>query len=327
MNKIDRRAKQIHANHFAFDAHCDSIHSVMRGERKLGEKSDKGHLDIPRMKEGGIKGQIFACDLHVYKRRSPVPTRIFLQMVDAFYKEIIDNESTVFVDSAEDFERSEQQGKIAAVLGMEDGEPVAGELSILRNFYRLGVRNLGLVWGYPNCIGTGVSTDEPSTNGLTNFGKEVVKECNRLGIVIDVAHINEAGFDDVMDISDDPVINYHANAYALHNHPRNMRDSQIKQIAENGGVVNVIFFFLHEEEGKNTVETLVDHIDYIVDLVGIEHVGIGSDFDGLEEALKTVKDASDYYKITSELLRRGYEEKEISKIIGGNLRRVFQQVI
>ncbi len=183
-----------------------------------------------------------------------------------------------------------------------------------------------MVWGYPNCLGTGVSTGEPSTNGLTSFGKELVEECNRLGIVVDVAHLNEAGFYDVMEISSDPVINSHANAHALCNHRRNMKDDQLKAIAESGGVVNVLFCFLDEEEEK-TLGKLVDHIDYIVDLVGVNHVGIGSDFDGLSETLPEVRDVSDYYKISAELLRRGYDGEEISKIIGGNLERVFKKVI
>lgn len=320
-------ARTIHEKSIIVLAHCDTLGPVLRGDRSLSDRTNLGHVDIPRLREGGVTAVIFACGLHALGPRSEQSTRLFLQMADLLHQEVETNSRLILARSAADIIRAKRDGCVAAILGIEDGEPLDGSLGALRLYHKLGLRNLGLVWGPPNGIGYGVSATDPSTSGLTKFGREVIAEANRLGIMIDVAHINEAGFWEVLELSEDPIINSHANARALYDHPRNMDDEQIRGLADKGGAICVNFVFLSDSEADTSVDTVIDHIDYIVNLVGPDHVGIGTDFDGLSSPPpRGLEDVTRIYSITQGLTDRGYDRESVEKILGGNLVRIFSKV-
>lgn len=320
--------EDLHRRSIVVDAHCDSLGCVLRGERLLNDYSHKGHVDVPRLLEGGVTAQVFACGLHALGPRSNEPTRLFLRMADVLYQEIErSNGKLTLCTSASDILQAKKNKNIAAILGMEDAAPLAGDLGILRMFFKLGLRVIGLVWGPPNEVGDGVSERTDEGDHLKPFGISLIQEMNRLGILIDVAHLNEKGFWDVIEHSKDPIINSHSNARHLYNHPRNLTDSQIIALAEHGGVIHVTFTFLDADPKKCTLDRVLDHIDYIAGMVGPEHVGIGSDFDGLSTPLPLgIEDARSFPKITKGLGARGYNQREIQLILGGNFVRIFRAV-
>jgi len=230
------------------------------------------------------------------------------------------------VTSFQDVEHLTKEGKIAALLAIEGGDALGGGIATLRMFYRLGVRCLALTWNHRNQLADGVA--EAATNGgLTAFGQQVVTEMNRLGMLVDVAHLAPAGFWDVLRLSQAPVIVSHANCRALHDHRRNLTDSQIKELAAHGGVMGVTFVPQFLSGGEADLCHVLDHIDHVCQLVGTDYVGLGSDFDGAKHTAQGLEDVSCYSKITKGLLDRGYASHAVAKILGGNWLRVMQQVI
>ncbi|MDY7039768.1 MAG: dipeptidase [Chloroflexota bacterium] len=322
-------ADTLHRESIVFDGHCDTLLDILNGQRRLGERSEKGHLDLPRMIEGGVTAQIFACFVHPQL----VPGRATaeaLRIVDAFFAETDANAATLIpATSAADVERAKAEGKIAGVLSLEGAEALAGDLGVLRVFYRLGVRNVGVTWNFRNEAADGVA-EAHTGGGLTEFGVELVKEMNRLGMIIDVAHLAPAGVRDVLALSEAPVMASHANAHALCPHRRNLTDEQLEGIAANGGVVGVTFVpgFVTEDADQATLERTLDHIDHVVHIAGVDHIGLGSDFDGFFEKEVNVglEDVTKMPAITAGLLARGYKPSEVKQILGGNLLRVFRQV-
>ena len=203
-----------------------------------------------------------------------------------------------------------------------------GDLGVLRILYRLGIRLITLTWNQRNQIADGAG-EARTGGGLTEFGVKVVAEMNHLGMLIDVSHLSEAGFWDVIKKSKEPIVASHSNCYSLCPHLRNLKDEQIKALADKGGVIGVTFVpdFLIKENRKSTVEDVVRHIDYLVEKAGIDHVGLGSDFDGTVELPIGLKGADEIPNITKELLNQGYKEDDIKKILGGNFLRVFKDVV
>ena len=222
--------------------------------------------------------------------------------------------------------QANEEGKIAAMLSIEGADVLEGRLSMLRVYHRLGVRMVGLVHSLRNLLADGVS-DNRTKGGLSQFGVEVVEELNRLGMMVDVSHLSDAGFWDVMEASKDPVVASHSNSRAVCPHPRNMTDDMIRALAEHGGVMGMNFATDFVHETNPSVETLVDHIDHIVDLVGPEHVGLGSDFDGIPSTPRGLEDASKMPALTEELVKREYSEDYIHLILGGNHLRLVKQVV
>jgi membrane dipeptidase len=228
--------------------------------------------------------------------------------------------------SAQDILTAKEQGKLAAVLAIEGGEALEGDLGVLRLFHRLGVRSIGLTWNERNNIADGVG-DSRSKGGLSVFGADLIKEMNRLGILVDVSHLSDPGFWDVVELSTQPIIASHSNSRAVCNHRRNLTDDQIKALAKNGGVMGMNFAAAFvKEDGKPKLDDLLNHIDHIVELVGPEHVGLGSDFDGIGAAPEELTDASTMPLITDGLCKRGYSDEHIRLILGGNYFRVFKEV-
>lgn len=322
------KAKQIHQKAIVFDGHCDTILEVMNHKRTLEKKSNTGHLDIPRMKEGGVNAQFFAVFIEgIYKPDRSLKRT--LQLIDCFYREIEKNQNDIsLITNYNQITEVNRAGKIAAILSIEGGEALEGDLGVLRALYRLGVRLLTLTWNQRNQIADGVG-ESRTGSGLTKFGLKVIDEMNKLGMLIDVSHLSETGFWDVIKRSNAPIVASHSNCYALCPHLRNLRDEQIKAIADKGGVIGITFVpnFLTQEKRKTTVEDVVKHIDYLVEKAGVDCVGLGSDFDGTDGLPLSLEGVDKIPNITGELLNRGYKEKDIKKILGENFLRVFKEVV
>ena len=313
---------------FIMDAHCDTLMDVVEGRRRLADEDKGGQLDLARMVEGGVSAQIFA----IYVPPEYLPgagARRALQYVDAFYREIEENsDRLVFATSGTDVEEAYEVCKIAALLAIEGGEALDGRIELQRSFYRLGVRLMTLTWSLRNEIADG-AFEGRTGGGLTRFGVQVVEEMDRLGMVVDVSHLAEAGFWDVMEISTKPVIASHSNSKALCSHPRNLTDDQARAIAQKGGVIGVNFAGHFLGEGRRSLAGVVDHIDHFSSIIGPEYIALGSDFDGLpwEQLPDELKDVSQLPKVAEELAARGYSESAIQGIMGENLLRAVASVI
>ncbi len=311
--------------YFTVDAHTDVLLRCIKDNIELGKRLSLGHVDIPRLKEGNVKLQFFAIFVESkYKPEKALKQAIL--MIERFYEELEKNkEDLVLIKNLSDLQKIENNDKIGVLLSIEGGEPIETNLELLDFFYRLGVRAMGLTWNERNMIANGAG-EWGMLGGLSKFGREVVQRMNKLGMIVDVSHITPPGFWDVIEISEKPIIASHSNAYALCNHPRNLTDLQIKALAENGGVVGINFYskFLNAS-GKSTLKDIIRHIDYIVELVGPDHVGMGSDFDGISSWPEEIYDASRFPVIFEELEKRGYKEKDIKKIAGENFLRVIRE--
>ncbi len=310
----------------AFDAHCDSILDVVAGRRSLGLRSTEGHIDLPRLRLGNVGVQFFSCFVEQAYKPDRSLVRV-LQIIETFHSELDANPGLVLIRSKSDLDRIGDDGPVGAVLSLEGAEPIGTELVLLRLLFRLGVRSIGLVWNHRNMIGDGVG-DARANGGLTSFGVEVVKEMNRLGMVVDVSHLNERGFWDVLSITDSPIIASHSNARSLCDHPRNLTDDQIKKLAENGGVIGVNFYPLFlSTEGKASIENVIQHIEHICEVGGVESVGLGSDFDGIDKVPEGLEDVTCVPRIAEALLNRGFSDREVGLIMGGNMKRLLRAVL
>ena len=336
---MDDDVSKLHRDALVVDTHCDTLKCLSpkftrprdsmwedRSAVGFGERSHLGHVDVPRLKEGGVDCQVFAVSSS-RERTPPHALRTALEMIDVFHRECERNKETIVpVKCYDDIMRAVKGGRVAAMLSIEGADVIEGELSMLRVFHRLGVRMVGLVHSLRNLLADGV-TDRRTGGGLSELGVQAVEELDRQGMVVDVSHISDEGFWDVMDVARGPVIASHSNCRAVCDHPRNMTDEMIVALAEGGGVMGMNFApsFVHATEPS--VETLVDHIDHVVNLVGPDHVGLGSDFDGIPSTPVGLEDVTRMPNITSELVKRGYGEGDVRSILGGNHLRLIRRVI
>jgi membrane dipeptidase len=375
---VEERAAKIHDEILTVDTHVDTPMNLLRPNFNLGERHDPrttgSKVDLPRMEEGGLDAVFFAVFIRQGSRTPEANQRAKEQAIRRFDK----IHHTIKTHSAkvelaripDDAYRIEKAGKRAIYIGIENGYAIGNDISLIQRYYDLGARYITLCHSRNNDI-CDSSTDKPEYHGLSAFGKKVVAEMNRLGMLIDVSHISDEAFDDVMEVTKVPVIASHSCARALCNHPRNLNDEMLKKLAENGGVIQVCVLSsyvkkttpnpereaaikafkqkymnlgeLSEKEERNaqkerraldkkyprrlaTVSDVVDHIDHIVRVAGIDHVGIGTDFDG-GAGLDGCYDESEVGNITLELVRRGYTKEQIRKIWGGNFMRVFRKVL
>lgn len=318
----------LHRDSIIFDGHCDTLLEILSGKCKFNERSTEGHIDLPRLREGGVTAQVFA----IYLEDQYLPAgavKQTLRLLDVLYLELTAHpDAFTLATQAADIEAAKRAGKVAAVVGLEGAEALEGDLGTLRMFYRLGVRLLTVTWSRRNQAADGVG-EARTGGGLTNFGLQMVEECNKLGILMDISHLAPAGVRDVLEASSQPVIASHSNAYALCAHARNLSDEQLLAVAQKGGVVCVVFVpsFITTDRKEASLEKLLDHIDHIVRVAGIEHVGLGSDFDGFSPPPPVgLEDVTCLPGITAGLVQRGYSEADVRKVLGENLMRVFRQV-
>jgi len=307
------------------DAHCDTITKIMENGENLNKNSC--HIDIERQKSLGSAVQFFAafidpayCQAYALKRA--------LQIIDEFYRQIeINKDDIMLCCNYNDIMRAVGENKIAAVLSIEGGDALQGDLGVLRMLYRLGVRSICLTWNYRNEIADGVKDGE-SGGGLTPFGKKVIREMNDLGMLVDLSHISEKGFWDVMECTGAPVIVSHSNAKKLCSHGRNLTDEQIDAVKYNGGVIGINLYpdFLKDSKDASIVD-VIRHIEYISGLIGTDHIGLGADFDGVESLPEGINGVQDIIKIIDELSKLNYSSQDIEKFAGGNFLRVIKEVL
>jgi membrane dipeptidase len=330
---------ELHREALVVDTHCDTLKCLMpmftlprnsqwddRSDVGMGVRSPLGHIDLPRLKEGGVDCQIFAIS-SVRDRTRPYALRTAMEMIDLFYKECkAHSDSVTPVTTHGEILETATEGKVAAMLSIEGADIIEGKVGLFGVFHRLGVRMVGLVHSLRNELADGV-TDGRTGGGLSGLGIQAVEELERLGILIDVSHLSDTGFWDLIDVAKGPVMASHSNARAVCDHPRNMMDDMILAMAERGGVMGMNFApgFVHPT--KATVQGVVNHIDHIVDLVGPDHVGLGSDFDGIPYTPEGLDDVTRMPNITAELVGRSYSEEDIKKILGLNHLRLMKEVL
>lgn len=331
------KAHELHQGAVVIDGHCDTILSLMTPDswfalsaRDFFQRNEQGHIDLPRLKEGGVTCQVMA--LYIEPQYKPAASaRRCLEMLDAFCNLLDQSEEFVMATKTQHILDAKADGKVAGLLSIEGGEAIEGSLSVLRNFYRLGVRAIGLTWNQRNDLADGVG-EKSAKSGLTDLGVSVVKEMEKLGMLVDVSHLSESSFWGVHEVAERPYIASHSNARALASHRRNLTDKQIEALASKGGVIGVVFCppFVDDDRQNVTLSRICDHIDHIRKVAGIDHVGLGSDFDGFgvsPGSPQVMKDVSEMPKLTEELFRRGYTEEEIKKVLGGNWLRVYREVL
>lgn len=333
---MSQDAARIHSESIIIDAHCDTILEVAAAlatpgleKRDFFEKTERGDIDLPRLKEGGVTCQVMA--LYIEGQYKPARSaRRLLELLDGFYSLLDESEDFHLATTAADIERAKREGHVCGLLSIEGGEAVEGLLSLLRDYYRLGIRAMGLTWNERNDIADGQG-EKSAGSGLTDFGISVVKEMERLGMLVDVSHLSDSSFWGVDRVAERPYIASHSNARAVASASRNLTDKQIEALAKKGGVIGLVFApdFVDDDPSKVSLSRLIDHIDHIKGIGGIDCVGLGSDFDGFHVRPgygEVIRDVSEFPLFTAGLVERGYTEEEIRKILGGNWMRVYSQV-
>jgi membrane dipeptidase len=376
--KLEKKVQRIHEKCLTVDTHCDTPMLMVKPGFNVGEKHEapKYRVDFPRMKKGGLDAMFFAVFTGQKPRTEENYQKTYAlanQMLDSIHSSLKHNgDLATLALKADDLAKIERTGKRAIYIGMENGFPLAKDISRVEEFYKKGVRYITLCHSYHNDICDSSSDSKPAEhNGVSDFGKQVIAEMNRLGMMVDVSHASDKSFFDAVELSKAPVIASHSSVRAIASHNRNMTDEMIQRLAAKGGVIQICLLDYYvknpdtttvkaqrlkqfrakykpllaqmTEEQKEvyyneweeiqgmdspdapTVKDLVDHIDHVKNLVGVDYVGIGSDFDG-GGGLRDCADVAQFPNITRELIRRGYSEMEIRKIWGGNLLRVFKQV-
>lgn len=369
---ISLQARHLHFSSLVVDTHADTTQRFIDGDFDLAPRNEKGSVDIPRMKEGGLDAIFFSIWMPSKVRGHIAVQRAEVQ-IEAVHAQVKKHPNDlVFATTADEIRKARRQSKIAVLIGVEGGHMINSDLMVLRRYADQGVRYMTLTHS-GNCEWADSSTDKPAHNGLSPFGKQVIAEMNRLSMMVDVSHVSDKTFHDVLAASKAPVIASHSNCRALCDHPRNMSDPMIRELAAKGGVIQINFHvgFLSQEfrnaeradpkinqaialevhkrcgekEGCQLIEgdritreyveagklprvdwtKIVDHIDHAVKIAGIDHVGIGSDFDGANMPFG-MEDATMLPKITNALLQKGYTEGDVEKILGENTLRLMADV-
>jgi membrane dipeptidase len=369
---ISERAKQLHFSSIVIDTHDDTTQRFLDSAFDLGARNALGSIDIPRMKEGGL-GAIFFSIWVPSKITGPEAVKRALAQIDAVHEQVRKHPNDLMlVTTADGIREAHKQGKIAALIGVEGGHMIASDLGVLRRYAALGARYMTLTHS-GNAEWADSSTAKPEHNGLSEFGKDVVREMNRLGMMVDISHVSDKTFADVLETSKAPVVASHSDCRAICDAPRNMSDDMIRALAAKGGVIQINYHvgFLSQEfrnaekahpewdkaialevqkrcgdrQGCKLIESdrvtreyvlrgdlprvewtkIIEHIDHAVKVAGIDHVGLGSDFDGANMPFG-MEDVSKLPQITNALLEKGYSEGDVKKILGENTLRVMAEV-
>jgi membrane dipeptidase len=329
----EQRVARILAEVPLIDGHNDlpgKIREVKTPEGDVGiydlRRSTEGDTDFPRLREGMVGAQFWSVHVDV---AHPRPAMQQLEQID-IARRVIEAypDELEFAGTASDVERVFGSGKIASMFGIEGGHVIENSLGALRAFYAAGVRYMGLTH-FSNTDWADSGTDSVVVGGLSPFGEEVVREMNRMGMIVDLAHTSEGAMSDALNVTDAPVIFSHAAARALADHPRNVSDSILVRLRDNGGVLMQLFYPPYLDPGEKpsaTISDVADHIEHIRDVAGIDHVGIGSDFDGIPEYVTGLEDVSTYPALFVELVNRGWSDDDLRKLAGENLLRVMRDV-
>lgn len=371
-----RSALEIHREAIVVDGHADTIGRFLDDGEDLGVETGKGHLDLPRMLRGGLDAQFMSCWVEPkYAARGESAKRAF-RMIDAVKRWIARSPDRIaLARTAADVRRAVSQGKVCGILCIEGGHAIEDDLALLRSFHELGVRYMTLTWNNSTSW-AGAARDPECAHGLTEFGRGVVREMNRLGMLVDLSHVSERTFYDAIEAADTPVICSHSSARALCDHVRNLTDDQLRALARNGGVAGVNFYsgFLSQKfydakkendrawEGdrrrieetfrgdparmdqelkalsrrsdafersleRPPLDVVVDHVEHVARVAGIDHVGLGSDFDGVAALPSGIDDAASLPALTARLLERGFSEGDVKKVLGENFLRVMGESI
>lgn len=336
----DAEVMRVHKSALLIDTHNDFPTEQAGKDRSpgpidIGVHSGGAHTDLARLREGGVGAVFFAAYVGASYGLGPRAYNRAQQVIDTIRYDIVERYSNDFVlaTTAAEIEAAHKQGKIAALIGIEGGHAIQDNLDKLREFYGRGVRYMTLTHTNTNnwADSSGDINDASVThhNGLTDFGKDVVREMNRLGMMVDISHVSDKTFADALAVSSAPIIASHSSCRALANAPRNMTDQMIVELAKKGGVVQVNFycnFLTNSKPPRATIDDVVAHIDHIRKIAGINAIGIGSDFDGIDCAPVGLEDVSQFPNLTRKLLEAGYSAEDIRKIYGGNLLRVMRAV-
>ncbi|HEV2201768.1 MAG TPA: dipeptidase [Bryobacteraceae bacterium] len=335
----DTEVQRVHKSALLIDTHNDSPNEQAGEEREspnfdIGLAAPRGHTDLARLKQGGVGGVFFVSYVAAKYAGNGAYAR-GMTFVDSIHRDIVDRypQDFALATTAAEIEAAHKQGKIAALIGLEGGHAIEDSLDKLREFYRRGVRYMTLTHANTNnwadSSGDIDKPDVPHHNGLTDFGKDVVREMNRLGMMVDISHVADKTFWDALEVSRAPLIASHSSSRALANVPRNMTDEMIIALAKKGGVIQVNFncgFLTTEQPPHAALSEVVAHVDHIRKIAGIDVLGIGSDFDGVNCTPVALEDVSKFPNLTRALLEKGYSAAEIRKIYGGNLLRVMRAV-
>jgi membrane dipeptidase len=370
--KVSDRAKTLHFSSIVVDTHDDTTQRLMDGDFDLGSRSARGSIDIPRMREGGLDAIFFSIWMPS-KVTGPTAVTRALAQIHAVRDQVAKHSTDlVLATTAGQIRNAAQHNKIAVLLGVEGGHMINSDLGVLRDFAKLGVRYMTLTHS-GNCEWADSSTDKAVHNGLTEFGKDVIRNMNSLGMMVDVSHVSDKTFHDVLEVSRAPVIASHSSCRAICDHPRNMSDEMMRELAAKGGVIQINYHvgFLSREfrnaeradpkinqaialevhkrcggkEGCQLIEgdritreyveqgklprvdwsKIIEHIDHAVKVAGIDHVGLGSDFDGANMPYG-MEDVTMLPKITEALLQKEYSEGDAKKILGENTLRLMSDV-
>jgi membrane dipeptidase len=376
---VSAKARRIHDSALVVDTHADTPQRFLDENFDIGstDPKDHGHISLDKAKAGNLGAEFFSIWVEPETNQGHF-ARHTLDLIDSVYEQAARHPDRMMMAfSVDDIERAHKQKRLATLLGIEGGHSIENDIRVLRDFYRLGVRYMTLSWSNTNeWADSSGDVNNPKVehhNGLTEGGKQIVLEMNRLGMLVDISHVADKTFYDVISVTKAPVIASHSSARALTNHPRNMTDDMLRAVAKNGGVVQVNFYnaFIDEDYRKAAeaqtkdrdaalkayvdqhkaagqtvtyldadrierewagkiprppLKSLIDHIDHIAKVAGVDHVGLGSDFDGVSGATpQGIDSAADLPKITQALLDRGYSAGDIHKILGGNLLRAFRE--
>ena len=366
------RAFQTHRDAIVVDAHNDVLWAIADYGFDLGMNGDEAgdrslflyfgfswlpypprgdrvrtDLDLDRAGEGGLDAQFFPAYVECRFKETPGASRQrALELIERLEDQVRRHSERIEIAyTADDVRSIAAAGKLAAVMAIEGGHVIEDDLGTLQECHELGVRALTLTHTCSHAWADS-SGDEGLHGGLTEFGREVVREMNRLGMIVDVSHVSDETFWEVLEVTRAPIIASHSNVRAIADHPRNLTDDMIRAVGDNGGVVMISFlpfhldpektevwrlasgwyWFTHPRAPETSLALLVDHIGHVVEVAGVDHVGLGSDFDNVPWALEGLGDVSDYPNITTELVRRGYSDEDVHKILGGNVLRVLEEV-
>jgi membrane dipeptidase len=312
---------------YIVDGHCDSLIHFVNGERTLVDPAEEGQWDIQRARCAGVSLQFMAAFIET-KYKPSMATWRGLQLIEGALRFIADHPNRVFlVQEKLDLEQIPNPDRLGILLSVEGGEILGETIFMLDIIFKLGVRALGLTWNQRNALADGIGEADTQSR-LTRFGQEVVLRMNKLGMLIDVSHLNEAGFWHVLELSEDPIVASHSCAKALCAHPRNLTNQQLCALAKHNGLVGVNFYprFL-SETGKTTRADVVRHICHIAEVAGVETVGFGSDFDGISETPEGLEQVGDYVHLLDDLAKVGFSTQEIEQITGLNFMRILSAVL